>query len=248
MSYGFNGWLADGEVYSSQEPEDEDEDEDFSADPSFKPETLLVEEDKAKALRAFRAWVNHKVNWSHEYPHLSKDQPLDLIADLMGLDMGPLYLKIIAEDPDGVKFGYIPLMASSSFGQIGALNAESFCERILRAAGHVMTEGNTLLNDEELEMLTVLRINKDFIMKYRKIYREQLNEQFQHTVVRDTPPSLTEQETAKGLKEMIDAGFSPAELGMDPVDAAQAYRMALMAQNKSKGAGSSSSAVDVDAD
>jgi len=86
------------------------------------------------------------------------------------------------------------------------------------------------------------------IMKYRKIYREQLNEQFQHTVVRDTPPSLTEQETAKGLKEMIDAGFSPAELGMDPVDAAQAYRMALMAQNKSKGAGSSSSAVDVDAD
>ena len=152
----------------------------------------------------------------------------------MGLDMGPLYLKIIAEDPDGVKFGYIPLTASSSFGQIGALNAESFCERILRAAGHVMTEGNTLLNDEELEMLTVLRINKHFIMKYRKIYREQLNEQFQHTVVRDTPPSLTEQETAKGLKEMIDAGFSPAELGMDPVDAAQAYRMALMAQNKSK--------------
>ena len=49
-----------------------------------------------------------------------------------------------------------------------------------------MTEGNTLLNDEELEMLTVLRINKDFIMKYRKIYREQLNEQFQHTVVRDS--------------------------------------------------------------
>ena len=43
---------------------------------------------------------------------------------------------------------------------------------------------------------------------------------------------------------MLDAGFSPAELGMDPVDAAQAYRMALMAQNKSKGAGSSSSAVD----
>ena len=166
----------------------------------------------------------------------------------MGLDMGPLYLKIIAEDPDGVKFGYIPLMASSSFGQIGALNAESFCERILRAAGHVMTEGNTLLNDEELEMLTVLRINKHFIMKYRKIYREQLNEQFQHTVVRDTPPSLTEQETANGLKEMMDAGFSPAELGMDPVDAAKAYRVALMAQNKSKGAGSSSSAVDVDAD
>ena len=76
MSCGFNGWAAEDEAFSSQEPEDEGE-EDFSADPFSKPEKLLVEEDKAKALRAFRAWVNHKVNWSHEYPHLSKDQPLD---------------------------------------------------------------------------------------------------------------------------------------------------------------------------
>ena len=39
---------------------------------------------------------------------------------------------------------YIPLMASCSYGQIGALNAESFCERVLRCAGHVLTEGNSV--------------------------------------------------------------------------------------------------------
>ena len=52
-------------------------------------------------------------------------------------------------------------MACSSFGQIGALNAESFCERVLRGAGHVLTEGNTLLADDELEKLVILRINRD---------------------------------------------------------------------------------------
>ena len=44
-------------------------------------------------------------------------------------------------------YGYIPLMASSSPYQIGALNAESFCERVLRCAAHVPTDGNTLLGD-----------------------------------------------------------------------------------------------------
>ena len=33
--------------------------------------------------------------------------------------------------------------------QIGALMAESFCERVLSAANLVVDEGNTLLNDEE---------------------------------------------------------------------------------------------------
>ena len=57
----------------------------------------------------------------------------------------------------GVKGGrgymYIPLMATASHGQIGAPNAESFCERTLRgrlASGHVLKEGNTLLADEML--------------------------------------------------------------------------------------------------
>ena len=53
---------------------------------------------------------------------------------------------------------------------LGALNAESFCERVLRCAGHVLTEGNNLLGDEELEMLVVLRMNRNFMQFMRDRY------------------------------------------------------------------------------
>ena len=61
-------------------------------------------------------------------------------------------------------------MASCSFAQLGALNAESFCERVLRCAGHVLTDGNTLLSDEELEMLVILRMNRKFMEFMRERY------------------------------------------------------------------------------
>ena len=47
-------------------------------------------------------------------------------------------------------------MAGCSKGQIGALKAESFCERVLSQANLVMNEGNTLLSDAELDMPVVL--------------------------------------------------------------------------------------------
>ena len=42
---------------------------------------------------------------------------------------------------------------ASSYGQLGALNAESICERILRAGGLVLDDGNTMLADATLEKL-----------------------------------------------------------------------------------------------
>ena len=33
----------------------------------------------------------------------------------------------------------------------------------MRRSTHVLTEGNTLLLDEELEMLVILRMNRDFM-------------------------------------------------------------------------------------
>ena len=74
----------------------------------------------------------------------------------MPLDVGPLYRKITETDKERRVYGLIPLMASCSFGQIGALNAESFCERVLSCAGDVLTKGNTLLSDEELEGLRLM--------------------------------------------------------------------------------------------
>ena len=80
--------------------------------------------------------------------------------------MGKLYQKIVKSDEGGKLYGHIPLMASSSPYEIGALNAESFYERVLRCAGHVLTEGNTLLSDSKLEKLVILRMNRRF-MEFR---------------------------------------------------------------------------------
>ena len=40
-------------------------------------------------------------------------------------------------------------------------------ERMLRVAGHVLTEGNTLLSDDELEKLTILRKNYSHLSRQK---------------------------------------------------------------------------------
>ena len=106
------------------------------------------------------------------------------VMKLMNCDVGPLYLKLNgmtevkkSVDPDGERvekvrsvFGLLPLMASCSDGQIGALNAESYAERVISGASLVMTNGSTLLDDEVLEMLVVLRMNRSFITFMREHY------------------------------------------------------------------------------
>ena len=113
---------------------------------------------------------------------------LDTVADLMPLDVGKIYRQIKETDTDRRLYGYIPLMAACSYGQIGALNAESFCERVLRCAGHVLTEGNTVLSDEELEMLVVLRMNREFMEYMRKHYNHLTRDHFGKTVVSPDAP------------------------------------------------------------
>ena len=106
---------------------------------------------------------------------------------LMPLDMGMLYRKIIKSDADRRIYGFIPDMAASSTGQIGALNAESFCERVLSCANDVLTEGNTLLDDEELEMIVILRMNRKFMQFMRANYNHLTMDHFSFTVVSDDP-------------------------------------------------------------
>ena len=76
-------------------------------------------------------------------------------------------------------------MASCSKGQLGALNAESFCEHVLSCANNVLTEGNTLLSNEELEMLVILRMNRDFMKFMRKHYSHLLTEHFGQTIIKE---------------------------------------------------------------
>ena len=81
------------------------------------------------------------------FPELVGREQLDTVADLMPLDMGLLYTKIEATDPERRMYGYIPMMAACSYGQIGALtcalNAESFCERVLSCANDVSSQQAT---------------------------------------------------------------------------------------------------------
>ena len=51
----------------------------------------------------------------------------------------------------------------------------------------MLTEGNTLLSDEELEMLVILRMNRDFMQFMRKHYNELTKDHFQRTVVDEEP-------------------------------------------------------------
>ena len=70
---------------------------------------------------------------------------------------------------------------------LDALNAESFCERCLRCAGHVLTDGNTLLDNAELEMLVILRMNRRFIEfmrdHYPDVVQQLAKQQFGFSVV-----------------------------------------------------------------
>ena len=111
------------------------------------------------------------------------------MSDLLPLDVGPLYKKLEKSDPERRVYGHIPRMAACCYGQIGALNAESFCERSLRCAGHVLTEGNSLLGDVELEMLVILRMNRKFMefmrTNYPELARSLANQHLGQTVVDD---------------------------------------------------------------
>jgi hypothetical protein len=131
---------------------------------SEKTEEFAAECEKAarvEFLRVFKASYNLDINYAQEFPHdnLVPDANghFDLIRDL---DMGRLHSRIISKDPDRAAFGFLPLMAGCSDGQIDAPNAESFAERLISAASTVMTEGSTLLCDEDLEMLVVLRMKR----------------------------------------------------------------------------------------
>jgi hypothetical protein len=116
------------------------------------------------------------VDWLAEFPEAGLDPSfageLGLIHDLMLVDMGELYKKAIINDVKKIHenthekvaecawFRFLPLIAGCCDGQIGAVNAESFAERIISCVNLAMADGSTLLSDKALEMLVVLRLNR----------------------------------------------------------------------------------------
>ena len=156
---------------------------------SEKSEEDLALEDAAAAEKEFKKvfanWFGLVIDWKAEFAE-KKLKGVDLLDDLIDLDIGRLYEKIITEvDPDRYKYGFLPLMAGCCDGQIGALNAESFAERVISGANLVMTNGNTLLGDQMLEMLVVLRMNREFMEFMRREYAEEMmkTQPFNMTVI-----------------------------------------------------------------
>jgi hypothetical protein len=76
---------------------------------------------------------------------------------------------------EGAEFGFLPLMDRYCDGQIGAVNAESFAERIISFANLAMADGKTLLNDKALEMPVVLRMNRSSMIFMRENYFLKIN-------------------------------------------------------------------------
>jgi hypothetical protein len=166
--------------------DDEDEEEDDEA-------VAVVDVDAAaadEAQRVLKAWRKYNVDWFAVCPELKakkeKDktigEPLDLTHDLMRLDIGKLYKEVARGDQGRRVYGYLPVMASCSKGQLGALSAESYCERVLSVANQVVVEGNTLLGDDEVEMVTLLRMNCAFMQSMRKTYGAEAKQAFSHSL------------------------------------------------------------------
>ncbi len=97
----------------------------------------------------------------------------------MSVDIGNMYKELSKHKV----YGHLPAMAGCSMGQLGALNAESFCERILSCANNLIKSDNTLLDDPEIEMLVTLRMNRAFMEFMRVHYLDMLREQFGMTIV-----------------------------------------------------------------
>ena len=64
--------------------------------------------------------------------------------------------------------GYIPLMCKSSICQLGALNAQSFTERRISCGNLIITKKRTKLDDNTINKLVVLRMNRKFMELARK--------------------------------------------------------------------------------
>ena len=89
-----------------------------------------------------------------------QDDNIDLMY-LLSLHIRKVYNHRIVKDKRETtsNYGLISLMANASKFHIVCLNADSHNERMASIGNDVVTEGNTLLSDDEIYRLVALRIN-----------------------------------------------------------------------------------------
>ena len=172
------------------------QDDMWNTGPSMAMEIEEVEEVMpdfdAQFEKVWPAYVKYvySINWQKEFPAELGEPPKKTknsevtqtkkvsLDSLLEVNIGKLFKKIHGNE----KYGFLPDMARASRGNVGALGAESFCERVISAANIVMTKGNKLLDNEELDMLVVLRMNRDFM--------DWAREKFSHVLKADFKPDM----------------------------------------------------------
>lgn len=142
-------------------------------------------EDEAKDV--FRIWKKATFDWKEIFNIHPKgpdgkekaNEELDLLWDLLPGDMSKVYSPLASS-------GRLHHLVPMALTLVGCNIAESFCEREIHVVNQVMTPARTLLDDRHLEMLAVLRMNREYMLDMRRRFPElamKLNK-FQTYVIR----------------------------------------------------------------
>ena len=125
-----------------------------------------VADAKKESKTVIKSWAKLTIPWKELYPSMDNSQN-DLFRDLMKVNMKLLMLDWIVKwnsDTNG-SLGYLPDMCRNSVCQLGALNSQSFVERINSAANLIVTKKKrTNLADKLIDKLVVIRMNRNFMM------------------------------------------------------------------------------------
>ena len=168
-----------------------------------------------------------RIDWPSKFPDLDlpTDQPPDLLHDLIYCDLTVIFNELIDEDPDRSQYGFLPYMATGFEGSVSSLLASSFSERVNSCANLVLTDGNSLLQPNEINMLVVLRMNREFMIFMRKYYGNLSRQQFAMTVVSpgdngdvataSAPPAASAASSASARQASIKT-FLPAATAATP--------------------------------
>lgn len=123
---------------------------------------------RAEAKKALAEWLALVVDWKFHFPDELDGAPdrLHPMDHLFPLDVGKVMKFIETEEQKRVangqprKYGRIPLMAEC---YLGDRQASSFVERVNSAAKLLLGDKRATLSDAELQMLSILRINRRFM-------------------------------------------------------------------------------------
>ena len=141
---------------------DEEKEEHDIGDKEFLNETRINGQTEFDSV--IKLWIRYMPDWKALYPKELGNKPSIVVADLEKIDMKVLMEDIGRDD----HYGLLPFMMKSSTGKLGALNAESYSERINSASKVVMDEGNCRMGYEMFNKLATLRMNRKFMESCHK--------------------------------------------------------------------------------